>query len=200
MFSSREREIAVLAVALLLGACMPRDPIVIGTNTAPAGNWRIEQQIDRVTGKPISSAFVTTHKVSTSKILFPPPAQLQLLCFKGMPNVSFLFPFKVGSTRNASFGYRFDERPGHEIDVRFVSNYRSVLIEQPDEVAQFVDELSTAKGLYILIRSLTAAGRTTAEFRLEGAPAAIKAAYLTCPIQTAKVAQTPTSKKKAGAR
>ncbi|HET7849480.1 MAG TPA: hypothetical protein VFL51_10520 [Pseudolabrys sp.] len=196
MFSDRARYLLAWAGLLLLSGCLARDPVVVGVNTAPAGNWRIERSIDRITSAPISSAFVMSRSVSTSKIVFPPAAQLQLLCFKEMPVVSFNFPFKIGSTRNASFAYRFDDRAGREIEVRFVGNYRDVLIERPDEVAQFVDELSTSKGLYIFIRSLTDAGRTSAEFSLQGAPAAIKAAYATCPVQPAKVAQAPAPKKK----
>ncbi len=199
MFSDRVRCLLALACPLLLSAYIARDPVVVGANTVPAGNWRIERAIDRITELPISSAFLMTRTVSTSKIPFPPSAHLQLLCFKGMPTVSFNFPFKVGSTRNASFAYRFDDRPGREIEVRFVADYKSVLIERPDEVAQFIDELSTSKSLYILIRSLTGVGRTSAEFSLAGAPAAIKAAYLTCPVQTAKLAQAPAAKKKIAA-
>jgi hypothetical protein len=48
-------------------------------------------------------------------------------------------------------------------------------------VAQFVNELATAELLYIRIRSLNS-GRSTAEFRLNGAPAAIEAAYAGCPL------------------
>ena len=50
---------------LLLAACT-RDPYVSTTtgNTTPAGEWRIERQVDRVTGAPISSAILMTSQVS----------------------------------------------------------------------------------------------------------------------------------------
>jgi len=87
---------------------------VAGVNAVSAGNWRIEQSKDRITDAAISSAVLMTRTVSHSTIAFPPPAQMQLGCFKGQPVVIFAFQFKVGSTRNAELGYRFDERPGHQ--------------------------------------------------------------------------------------
>jgi hypothetical protein len=87
----------------------------------------------------------------------------------------------ISSARNAELGYRFDERPGHQPQARFVDDYVKVVIEEPAEVVAFVNELATAKSLYVLIRSLNA-GRTSAEFQLEGAPEAIKAALGTCPV------------------
>jgi hypothetical protein len=170
----------VVAACLALAACA-RDPVVAGVNAVSAGNWRIEQSKDRITDAAISSAVLMTRTVSHSTIAFPPPAQMQLGCFKGQPVVIFAFQFKVGSTRNAELGYRFDERPGHQPQARFVDDYIKVVIEEPAEVAGFVNELATAKSLYVLIRSLNA-GRTSAEFRLEGAPEAIKAALGACPV------------------
>jgi hypothetical protein len=69
--------------------------------------------------------------------------------------------------------------------VRVVEDYKSILIEDPDEVRRFASELATANELYIRIRSLNAQ-RTSAEFQVDGAPEAIAAAYANCPI-------TPTS-------
>jgi hypothetical protein len=56
-----------------------------------------------------------------------------------------------------------------------------VIIKDPHEVAQFASELATSDGLYVRIRSLNAA-RTSAEFKVAGAPAAIAAAYAGCPL------------------
>ena len=46
-----------------------------------------------------------------------------LLCFEDRPMVRFAFDFKVGSNRNSTLGYRFDEKPGHETSARFLANY-----------------------------------------------------------------------------
>jgi hypothetical protein len=169
---------AALACALLTSCA--RDPIVTGTAMATAGNWHVEQGTDRITGTPIFSAITLTHTVSTSKIIFPPPVMMQLSCFKEAPTVVVRFPFKIGSTRNAEFGYRFDDKPGHIGNVRFVDDYKSVIIEDKDEVTRFVGELTTSHVLYVLIRALSV-GRTAAEFNLDGAPTAINAAYAGCP-------------------
>lgn len=56
-----------------------------------------------------------------------------------------------------------------------------VLIEEPAEVATFVNELATSKSLYVRLRSM-AAQRNSAEFNVEGAPAAIESALAGCPV------------------
>jgi hypothetical protein len=93
----------------------------------------------------------------------------------------FIFQFKVGSTRNSEFGYRFDDNPGHRSRARFVDDFTRVIIGDNAEVAQFVSEMMTSKTLYVPIRSLNA-GRTSAEFHLDGAPVAISAALAGCPV------------------
>ena len=166
--------------ALLLCACA-RDPYVSQASAVPAGNWRIERQPDRVTGKPISSAFLVTRASSNANVLYTQPASLQLSCFMAQPVIKFNFQNKVGSNLNSYLGYRFDEKPGHEIDARFLVDSAAVVIEDKAEVAQFVSELATSHVLYVRTRSLNAA-RNTAEFKLDGAPAAIQAAFAACPV------------------
>ncbi len=89
------------------------------------------------------------------------------------------FLFKVGSTRNSVLGYRFDDKPGHEPQARFVNNFRYVVIEERGAVEKFLAELATAKVLYVRIRSLNGV-RTAAEFNVEGAPEAIDKALAGC--------------------
>jgi hypothetical protein len=174
---------AIAALAVLLLAACTRDPFVNTTiaNTTPAGDWRIEKQVDRITGKPVSNAMLMSRQVSNASVLVAPPAHMQLACFKERPAVLIAFDFKIGSTRNAEFGYRFDDRPGHEPRVRIVEDYKRVVIEDPNEVARFTNELATSDVLYVRIRSLNA-GRTSAEFHVAQAPAAIAAAYAGCPL------------------
>jgi hypothetical protein len=172
--------VLVLIAALLLCACL-RDPYVYTSAVAPAGSWQIEKQIDRVTGAPINSAYVTTRNSSNADTVISQPAGLQLSCFLGKPIVRFSFDFSVGTDQNSFLGYRFDDKPGHEIGARFVRNSPTVVIEDPAEVAQFVNELSTSSSLYVRTRSLTV-GRSSAEFKVDGAPAAIQAALAGCPV------------------
>lgn len=119
---------------------------------------------------------------SNSAVTFPQPVQLQLSCFVDKPVISFRFDFKVGTNYNSFIGYRFDEKPGHEIGGHFMPNAMTVAIDEPAEVAQFVNELATSSVLYIRIRSFNA-GRTAAEFKVDGAPAAIASAFATCPVK-----------------
>jgi hypothetical protein len=175
------RLVAIVVPALMLCACL-RDPYVSPTaSTVPSGHWRIEQQADRVTGAPINSAYVTA-MASNSGAAFTQPASLTLACFMDKPVVKIGFEFKVGTNLNSFLGYRFDEKPGHEIGGRFLQNSSSVVIEDPAEVAQFVGELATSSVLYVRIRSLNA-GRSTAEFKVDGAPAAIASALAGCPVR-----------------
>lgn len=174
------RVCAAAAIATLLVSCA-RDPIVTGMDATTVGSWRVEKGTDRITGAPISSAILVTYRVSTTKIIVPPAAQMQLTCFKQEPTAVFRFQFKIGSTRNAEFGYRFDDKPGHIANARFVDDYKSVIIEDKEEMARFVGEMTTSKMLYVLIRSITV-GRTSAEFPIDGAPTAINAALAGCPI------------------
>ena len=173
------RLIPVIVLALPASGCA-RDPMVSTAYATPVGNWKVERQVDRITGAPLSSALLTANTGSNTAEPFAHLATMQLLCFKNEPVVRIAFDFKVGSNRNSALGYRFDEKPGHEIEARFVQDYKTVVIEDRAEVAQFVSELSTSNVLYVRIRSLNA-GRSSAEFNLEGAPAAIEAALAGCP-------------------
>ena len=179
--------LAPAVLALLLCACA-RDSYVVAPvaamplsgNFTRAGDWRIERQPDRVTGTPISSAILITRTSSSSQALISQPASMQLGCFLGKPVVTFSFTYKIGTNLNSFLGYRFDDKPGHEIGGRFVKDTNTAVIEEPAEVAQFVSELATSHSLYLRIRSINA-GRTSAEFTVDGAPAAIEAALSNCP-------------------
>lgn len=187
----------VAFIGALLGACQMRDAYVATPATATSGNWKIEKQVDRITGVPVPSAMLIVDNASNSFVNYARPGSMQLTCFEGKPLVRFAFAFKVGGDTNAVLGYRFDEKPGHDnVPARFLQEYRTVVIEDRATVVAFANELSTSGMLVIRIRSLNA-GRTTAEFRLDGAPAAVEAAFAGCPL-TAPAPPEP--KKKRGAK
>jgi hypothetical protein len=120
---------------------------------------------------------------SQSSEPLPHKSMLQLQCFKNDPIARVLFENKIGSTRNVEVGYRFDDKPGKDaVAVRFVDDYKSFVIDDPAEVAAFVPELARSHVLYFRIRSFTS-GRTSVEFKLDGADAAIAAAYAGCPLK-----------------
>jgi hypothetical protein len=174
------RVISVILAVLPLGGCL-RDPYVSNTAFTHSGSWKIERLHDRIANAPISSA-LTTAEASNSNVAFTRLASMQLMCFIDKPVVNFRFQFKVGTDYNSFIGYRFDEKPGHEIGGKFMVNAASVAIEEPADVAQFIAEMADSKVLYVRIRSFNA-GRTTAELKVDGAPAAIAAAYATCPVK-----------------
>jgi hypothetical protein len=176
------RWVAWVAIGMLLGACA-RDPYVSTTaNTLSSGNWKIERQTDRITGTAISSALLMTRNAAHSGVNFAQPAGLQLTCFEGHPIVRISFDHKIGSDKNSSVGYRFDEKPGHDhVASRILVGYQIIVIEDKAAVGRFVDDLAGSTTLYLRIRSLNA-GRTTAEFRLDGAEAAVQAAFADCPV------------------
>lgn len=176
------RWLALVGSALLLGGCTARDPYVSYNNTVSSGEWRIEKQADRITGNAIPSALLSTRNSSHSGVDYAQPAQMQLTCFEGKPVVRFAFEFKIGSDRNSALGYRFDDKPGHDnVESRILLGYTVIVIEDKAAVAQFVDELVSSNVLYLRIRSLNS-GRTTAEFRVAGAGAAVQAAFAECAV------------------
>ncbi|CAN5206828.1 hypothetical protein BH10PSE11_BH10PSE11_15640 [soil metagenome] len=140
---------AVMAVSLcaglgaILGACAGRDPYVAEPATTTSGNWKIEKQVDRVTGVPVPSAMLIINNASNSFADYAKPASMQLTCFDGKPMVRFAFEFKVGTDPNSTLGYRFDEKPGHDnVAARFLQEYRTVVIEDHAAVAAFANELA----------------------------------------------------------
>lgn len=182
-----------------LGACAARDPYVATPATKTSGNWKIETQTDRITGAPVPSAMLIINNASNSFADYAQPGSMQLTCFDGKPMVRFAFEFKVGTDPNSTLGYRFDDKPGHDnIAARFLQEYRTVVIEDRAAVTTFANELATSNTLVIRIRSL-AAGRTTAEFKLDGAPAALEAAFAGCPL-TPLAHPAETKKKKRAAK
>jgi hypothetical protein len=191
------RIVLLVALAPSLGGCF-RDPYVATPTIVKSGSWQIERQPDRVTNAPITSALAYS-MASNSAVAFPQRAQMQLLCFLDKPVVNFRFEFKIGTDTNSFLGYRFDDKPGHEIGGHFIANAASVAIEEPAEVFQFVGELAGSNVLYIRIRSLNA-GRTTAEFKVDGAPAAIASAFATCPVKPPEPLPPPVARSKRGDR
>lgn len=165
----------------MLCACA-RDAYVASTDTTTAGNWKIEKVTDRITGLPAASALLTTPNASNSAEDFSKPALMQLTCFEAKPIVRLSFEFKIGSDKNTILGYRFDDKPGRDnVESRILIGYTVLVIDDPAEVFRFVNELKTSNALVIRIRSLNA-GRTVADFKLDGAPAAIDAGYAGCPV------------------
>ncbi len=169
-----------IMIAVALGGCA-RDPYVSAESETRSAEWYIAHQIDRVTGAELPSAAVFGY-ASNSYVDFPKVSQFQLTCFDGRPLVRFSFAFKIGNDRESVFGYRFDDRPGHAgVESRVIKGQPMLVIEEPAALATFLSELPESRRLYIRIRSLIA-GRTSAEYPLEGSGAAIKAAFADCPM------------------
>lgn len=172
------RCVAFVGMAVLLGACA-RDPYVTNTGEDKIGSWRVARQIDRVIASELPSATV----ISLGSNTYVPGvkyATLQLTCHDGRPLVRFGFDFKIGSDKNAFFGYRFDNKPGRDgVESRILLGYQVIVIEDKDAVAQFLNDLTGSSRLYMRIRSLTG-GRTSAEFPVDGSDSAVKAAFAEC--------------------
>jgi len=118
-----------------------------------------------------------------SALAVTPAGYRQHGCFKGKPSVGFVYAFGVGNTKDSEFGYRFDAKPGRQIDPRFLSNHRTIVIEEKADVERFAAELTASNVLLVQVRSLTE-GQTSAEFQVGVAQAAIDAAFAGCPLST----------------
>lgn len=154
------------------------------TTTTPAGDWKVDRKPDRVAGAGVSAWVASTRTISRTRV-FPLPAFVHLLCFKDEPVVRLKFAERVGSNRSATLAYRVDDKPGREPEVRFLSDYKTIMIEDRNEVAALAKDLAGANELAVSIHSLTV-GKTTAGFPVRGAPAAIDAAFAECPLGKAR--------------
>jgi hypothetical protein len=166
---------ALLGVpAVLLAGC-----IMAGNQRPGAGEWRFAKHTDPVLGT------ITTVRLYLQRYDFKSEqiesTELELMCFRREPVVRLSFPFKVGSNRSAALTYRFDENPPRESGARFLQDFRTIVLEDKDEVAAFIRDLGTANMLSLRVSSLVV-GQTWARFKLQGAPQAIEAAYAECPV------------------
>lgn len=175
------RVLAVVCAMSVLGGCV--------TAEAPqAGAWKIERGYDRILGKPAGVALLNarSRNVRQQELRYPYDqlqlGSLQLTCFANAPVVRFEFNHRIGSNRTSRLSYRFDDNPGREAEARFLPPYKTVLIEDPGEVARFAEQLRKSSTLYVRVTSHLA-GTSTVEFPLKGAALAIDAAYQSCPIE-----------------
>jgi hypothetical protein len=174
---------------LMLGACGAGDATIHGILGPQSGNvWKVEQKTDQISGLPTATAWIRTLSTNNSKNGDISSTMLQLMCFKGNPIVRLNFGSRVGSNRNSTVGYRFDQKPGRDVDVTFLPDFKTIIIEEKADVEQFLNELAVSSLLLVRVSSLFA-GRTTAEFALNGAPQAIEAAYAQCPVKPDKPAK-----------
>jgi hypothetical protein len=168
-------------LAFLLSACVTsEDALTNALAPAPASDWKIERRVDRISGSLAPTALLYT-RASNNHNQFPRPALLQLMCFNKQPIVRFAFDFRVGANKSAITEYRFDEKPGRKPQATFLPDYKTIIIEDVDDVAQFLDGLATSSLLYVRVSSLIA-GHTSAEFRVPGAATAIDTVYAQCPL------------------
>ena len=173
----------VVVLGALLSACAGLDSLFATAAAESSGDWRITEKTDAITGSPASTALLCSSKTMNSALAVTPAGYLQLGCFKGKPSVGLVFAFDVGNTKDFEFGYRFDAKPGRQIDPRFLSNHRTIVIEEKADVERFAAELTVSNVLLVQIRFLTE-GQTRAEFQVGGAQAVIDAAFAGCPLST----------------
>lgn len=184
-----------MVLGVCLGACQTRDPYVAAAKMKKSGDWRIETQVDRITSAATPNAIAITRNSSNSYAENPAPAELYLTCFDGKPVIRLAFDFKVGSDPNSVFGYRADDKAGRDnVNVRFLQQYRSVMIEDRAEVIRFAKEISGSRTVVVRIRSINA-GRTIADFAIDGADAAIEAGFAGCPLTEPPAPQPDTKKR-----
>lgn len=169
----------VLVLALAVSGCVTAQSAPPPTQN---GEWIYSRAADPVTGAPHAQVWLVTRRASPPRgEMFPRPVSLQLQCFKGEPIAELVFAFPVGSNRSASLGYRFDDKPGRDVEARFLQDRKRVVIEDRAALTGFADELRNASRLLVRVNSLVL-GQTTAEFAVHGAERAMAAAYADCPL------------------
>ncbi|WP_420132474.1 hypothetical protein [Rhodopseudomonas sp.] len=169
---------STLLGAMVLAGCVTQSAV-------RSGSWMIDQSPDRITGAPVGGAYTMAWGATNSANPSLYMASLQLTCFENRPIAKIAFQIKIGSDRNTSFGYRFDDKPGHDaVESRVLLGSKVLVIEESAALQQFVDELRGSAKLYVRIRSLNA-GTTAVELHVDGSEPAIEAAYAACPLQPA---------------
>ena len=178
------RVFAVVGALSVLSGC-------VATTAPEAGDWKIERGHDRILGKPAGVAQVSARSRNERQQQLSYPklqlqtGSLQLGCFDNAPVVRLAFNHRVGSNRTSTLSYRFDDKQGHDAQVRFLETFSTAVMEDPKEVALFVEQLRSSGTLYVRVMSHVA-GTTTVEFPLKGAPLAIETAYQACPVDWLK--------------
>lgn len=177
------RILACGATAVLAGC-------VTDAGSIRSGSWLIDQKPDRITGTPVAGAVTRTWGATNSNNPAIRNALLQLTCFENRPIAKIAFDFRIGSDRNTSLGYRFDDKPGHDsVESRVLLGYQVIIIEDAAALQQFVDDLRGSNRLFVRIRSLNA-GNSAVEFKVDGSETAIEAAYAACPLSPATSRRT----------
>ncbi|RAI39210.1 hypothetical protein [Rhodoplanes roseus] len=168
--------------ALAVSGCFEHDrSLVKARPDDTSGSWRVEHEIDRITGHPITSASVITRVTNNTKGLQTFPAAVSLICSRGRLYVQFEFGLRVGAERNSTLAYRVDDRLGAEAEVSFLQDHKTVHINEPQAVAKFVADVSP--GSMLLVRTSSPfGGRTFGEFRIVGAAAAFAPLLEACPL------------------
>lgn len=178
------RAIAVVGALSVLSGC-------VATTAPEAGAWKIERGYDRIVGKPagVAQLDARSRNERQQQLRYPQgqlqTGSLQLGCFDNAPVVRLAFNHRVGSNRTSTLSYRFDDNPGRDVPARFLQTYSTAVIEDPKEVALFVEQMRASSTLYVRVMSHVA-GTSTVEFALKGAPIAIDAAYQACPVDWLK--------------
>jgi hypothetical protein len=173
-----------VGLAFLLCGCLARNIDASIKLTAPTekfGAWRVQHAVDRITGEPTPKALIETAKTSYTKSDTAWPATIALTCYQRRPIIRFVFDHKIGSNSNSTFAYRLDDKPGREPDATILPDYKTIVIDDGADVAQFMDELASSTTLLVRVNSIFA-GRSTAEFRVEGAGPAVAAVMTACPL------------------
>jgi hypothetical protein len=182
------RAVVVLGMLVALSGC-------VSASAPDAGNWKIERGHDRILGKPSAVAQLNARSRNAHEAerrYLHDQLQigsLQLTCFDNAPVIRLEFSHRIGSNRTSTLSYRFDENPGRDAKVRFLATYKIAVIEDAKEVAQFVEQLRASNKLYVRIVSHVA-GTSDVEFALKGAPAAVDAAFQSCPVDQASRPRT----------
>ena len=101
---------------------------------------------DRVTGKPISSAFADHDGARTPPLLFRSRRRFSSSCFMDNPVIKFRVPIQgrhQPTTRSSAIAST--KSPATRSARHFMASASTVVIEEPAEVAQFVSELATQR-------------------------------------------------------
>jgi hypothetical protein len=167
-----------LSIVLLLA-------IPAGTSIAAdwIGQWKWEQQRDRITDRIVYLAHVKTLRTWVGASSDINSASVLVYCSGRAAGIIFLWSRSAAGTKNLEVAFRFQGQPGHITKARYVTRTKQETTD-PKDVRIFLDGLSKSDRLYVRAMS-DLYGMSEAEFRLGGSSEIVRRIRAACPVLAA---------------
>ncbi len=143
------------------------------------GQWKWEEQRDKITDRPVYLGYVNTLRTSVGGSGDISAASVLVYCSGSEAAVGFLWSRSAAGSKNLSVAFRFHGQPGHVTKARYVKRTEQRTTD-PEDVRRFLDGLSKSDRLYVRATS-DLYGTSEASFRLGGGIEIVRRLRTACP-------------------